>query len=97
MFGTEFLLNPENQSLENKRSVGSKRKEKEVGRRRLEYQVWHRWLAFYYYCFSVYLKQGDLSASLQVKNPSVLALRKLYEFRYTDKPIKKQTHFCIVF
>lgn len=39
MFGIEFLLTPENQSLENKRSVGSKRKEKEVGRRRLEYQV----------------------------------------------------------
>lgn len=27
--------------------------------------------------FSVYLKQGDLSATLQVQNPSVLALKKL--------------------
>lgn len=27
--------------------------------------------------FSVYLKQGDLSATLQVKNPNVLALKKL--------------------
>lgn len=27
--------------------------------------------------FSVYLKQGDLSTTLQVKNPSVLALKKL--------------------
>lgn len=39
MFRIEFLLNPENQSSENKSSVGSKRKEKEVGKRRLEYQV----------------------------------------------------------
>lgn len=65
MFRIEFLLNPENQSLENKSSVGSKRKEKEVGKK--EIGISSGWLAFCYYYFSVYLKQDDLSATLQVK------------------------------
>lgn len=35
MFRIEFLLNPENQSSEKKSSVGSKRKEEEVGKKEI--------------------------------------------------------------